>query len=119
MKQANRNTHKIDAANLACGRLAVRIAYLLTGKRKVGYRPNVDSGDVVEVANVDKIKFSGKKLEQKPVYHHTRYPGHLKKEALGNVYAKNPAKILRRAILRMLPKNKLRPEMIKRLKFVK
>ena len=119
MKQVNRKIYKIDATDQTHGRLAGRIAYILTGKRKVGYRPNVDSGDIVEISNANKMKFSGKKLEQKPIYHHTGYTGHLKKELLGTLYNKKPAEVLRKAVMGMLPKNKLRPVMIKRLKFVK
>ncbi|RJQ33226.1 50S ribosomal protein L13 [Candidatus Parcubacteria bacterium] len=110
-----RNTHQIDAKGMIAGRLASKIAVLLQGKHKTTYQPNVDGGDIVEVSNVDKLKFSGKKLEQK-LYHRTSgYPGGIKTDSLKKRMAENPGKLFHDMVKDMLPKNKLRATMIKRL----
>jgi len=117
MKKIIRKICTIDANGKAPGRLACEIATLLSGKRKVGYRPNIDGGDFVTVKNADKLKFTGKKLAQKKYYHYSGYPGGLKTKKMSEIFSINPADILHRAVYQMLPKNKLRREMIKRLKF--
>ncbi|MDD5749533.1 MAG: 50S ribosomal protein L13 [Patescibacteria group bacterium] len=111
-----RETHKIDAADKIAGRLASHIAFLLQGKNKPSYKINVDNGDFVEVANVAKINFSGKKIEQKVYHRTTGYPGGIRTRQLKEMIVKNPHKILRDMVYDMLPKNKLRAGMIKRLK---
>ncbi len=111
-----RKTHKIDAEGLVLGRLATRISVLLRGKNKPGYSPHKDIGDSVVVENVDKIKVTGKKKEQKKYYRHTGYMGGLKEEVYQKLEKRRPGEILRKAVYGMLPKNKLRPLMIKRLK---
>lgn len=110
-----RNTHQIDANGKIAGRLASRVAVLLQGKHKATYQPSVDAGDIVEVSNVDKIKFSGKKLEQKVYYRTSGYPGGIKSQGLKKRLAEDPGKLFRDMVRDMLPKNKLRPHMIKRL----
>ncbi|MCX7779135.1 MAG: 50S ribosomal protein L13 [Patescibacteria group bacterium] len=110
--------YTIDAANKPLGRLASQIATLLIGKHKTGFVPYKDLGDIVLVKNIEKIKFTGKKLEQKKYYHHTGYPGGLKTKKLKELFEKNPKEVLIRAVSRMLPKNKLRKFRIKRLKFI-
>jgi large subunit ribosomal protein L13 len=112
-----RNTHTIDATNKVAGRLATEIATLLRGKNKPTYSPHLDEGDTVIVNNIDKMKFTGKKLDQKNYYHHTGYIGNLKTTPMSKVYKETPAKVLERAVYNMLPKNKLRPDMMKRLRF--
>lgn len=111
-----RKIHKIDASGKAAGRLASQIATILRGKHKPEYEPNLDMGDVVEVENADKMKFTGNKIEQKEYYRHSGYPGGLKKEKLREVYEKDPAEVLKRTVRGMLPDNKLRQNMMKRLK---
>ena len=118
VKAINRQTHTIDATGQAPGRLACEIATLLSGKRKVGYRPNIDGGDFVTVKNAAQLKITGKKLEQKKYYHYSGYPGGLKTKKMSEIFSINPADVLHRAVYQMLPKNKLRREMIKRLKFI-
>lgn len=108
--------YKIDATEKPLGRLAVEIAIKLRGKNKPGYLPYKDEGFSVEVENVEKMKFTGKKLEKKIYYHYTGYPGGLKETKMGKVFEKNPAEVLRKAVWGMLPKNKLRAKQIKRLK---
>jgi large subunit ribosomal protein L13 len=113
-----RQTHKINATDKVLGRLSSEIAVLLQGKGKVGYRPNVDAGDFVEVSGVAGLKFTGKKLTQKIYYRHSLHLGGLREEKLKEKMAINPAFVLRHAVYGMLPVNKLRDKMIKRLKFV-
>lgn len=116
MKKVNRQTHKIDAADQAAGRLATKIACLLMGKNKASYAPNFDNGDFVEVINVNKLKFTGKKLTQKKYYSYSGYPGGLKVKKMSDLLEKHPEQILSKAVYNMLPKNKLRKEFMKRLK---
>jgi large subunit ribosomal protein L13 len=110
-----RNLHKIDASNLAVGRLATKIATLLRGKNKPEFMPNIDIGDIVEVVNIDKLKFTGKKLEQKKYYRYSGYPGGLKETKISDLNKSNPAEILKRSVKQMLPATKLRDGMMKRL----
>jgi len=112
-----RQTQTIDAAGKILGRLATEIAVLLRGKGRSDFRPNQDSGDFVVVKNVDKIKVTGKKMEQKKYYHYSGYPGGMKETSLKKLFEKSPTEVLRKAVFGMLPKNKLRAEQIKRLKF--
>jgi large subunit ribosomal protein L13 len=115
MQKIERKLHKLDATDQAAGRLATQIAMLLRGKHKPEYVPNIDAGDIVEVKNIDKLKFSGKKLEQKKFYHYSGYPGGIKTTRLKNLNKLNPADILRRAVKQMLPGNRTREAMLKRL----
>ena len=110
-----RTTHKIDASGKIAGRLASEIAVLLQGKNKVSYQPHLDCGDIVEVSNVKEMKFSGKKLDQKVYHRHTGYPGGIRTKELKNLMKEDPADVLRRTLHNMLPKNKLRNNMLKRL----
>ncbi len=112
-----RKTHTIDAAGRILGRLASEIAVLLRGKDKTDFAPYKDIGDIIIVKNVDKLKFTGKKMEQKKYYRHSGYPGGLKEVSLGKLFEKNSAEVFKKAVWGMLPKNKLRAKMIKRLKF--
>jgi len=111
-----RKTHTIDATDKVLGRLATEIAVLLRGKNKPDFRPNKDIGDFVIIRNIDKIKFTGKKLEQKFYYRHSGYLGSLKKTPLKKLFEKNPDEVLKKAVFGMLPTNKLRANQIKRLK---
>lgn len=112
-----RKTHTIDATGKVLGRLATEVAILLRGKHKPDFAPYKDMGDFVVVKHVDKIKFTGKKLESKIYYRHSGYLGSLKEIPLKKLFERNPAEVLKRAVWGMLPKNKLRPLQIKRLKF--
>lgn len=116
MENITRKTHQIDATGVPLGRLATKVAIILRGKNKAGFLPHIDGGDFVEISNAAKIKFTGKKLEQKEYIWHTNHPGGLKRKAVKDVFAVNPGKVLTEAVLGMLPKNKLRDKMIKRLK---
>jgi len=114
-KKITRELHKIDATDKAIGRMATEIANFLRGKHKPEYQPNIDLGDTVQVENIKQAKFTGNKLEQKEYHSYSGYPGGLKTKKMKELLEKNPAEILKKAVWNMLPKNKLRSEMIKRL----
>jgi len=106
----------IDAADQVLGRVATKAATILTGKHRPQYAPFLVSGDHVIILNAGKIKLTGQKLEQKVYRHHTLYPGGLREVAAKKVYENNPDHMVIEAVLGMLPKNKLRKRMVKRLK---
>jgi len=109
----------VDADNKPLGRLAVEVAVLLRGKNKATYVPYKDVGDTVIVKNIDKMKFTGNKLENKHYFHYTGYLGNLKDKTLKEFLIKSgPKEVLRNAIMGMLQKNKLRARQIKRLRFI-
>lgn len=110
-------THTIDATGKVLGRLAAEVAVLLRGKDNPGFVLYKDAGDDVIIKNIKKIIISGKKIDQKKYYHHSGYPGGLKEISMKKVFEKNPSEVFKKAVLGMLPKNKLRPQQIKRLKF--
>lgn len=112
-----RETITIDAENKILGRLATEVSLKLRGKNKTDYHPREDKGANVVVINIAKLKFTGRKLEQKVYKHHTNFLGHLKTVHLKDVFSLKPEKVFTQAVYHMLPKNKLRDEMIKRLKF--
>lgn len=113
-----RKTYTIDASEKMLGRLATEVVLLLRGKDKPDFEYREDRGNSVSIFNIDKIKVSGKKADQKIYYKHSGYHGGLKKTIYKNLFAKNPAEVLRKAVYNMLPKNRLRPQMIKRLTIV-
>lgn len=116
MKSAiSRNTIEIDASGIAPGRVATQVARALQGKNKASYQTHIDGGDFVVITNAAKILLTGKKMAQKDYFHHTSHPGGLKRTPLKKVFDKDPASVLKRAVYGMLPKNKLRNQMIKRL----
>jgi large subunit ribosomal protein L13 len=106
----------IDAEGLILGRLATRAARLLSGKDKPIYTPFLDTGDHVIIINAEKIRLSGKKLTAKMYRHHTGYPGGLKEVSAEILMSKNPGKLVREAVIGMLPKTKLGRAMRKKLK---
>jgi len=97
----------IDATDLVVGRLAVEIATLLRGKHKPTYTPHIDSGDFVVVTNVEKIRFTGNKWEQKTYQTYSRYPGGQKIIPARVMLEKKPEEILYQAVKRMVPRNRL------------
>jgi len=112
-----RKTHTIDATGKVLGRLASEIAILLRAKHRSDFVPYKDMGDFVIIKNVDKIKLTGKKAEQKIYYHHTGFLGGLKEMPFKKLFKERPNEVLKKAVFGMLPKNKLRAKQIKRLKF--
>ena len=112
-----RKTHTIDATGKVLGRLAAQIAVLLRGKHRPDFVPYKDRGDFVIVKNVNRLRVTGKKIEQKKYYRHSGYPGGLKEIPFKKLFAEKPAEVFKRVVYGMLPKNKLRAKTIKRLKF--
>ena len=118
VKPVQRKTITVDAENKPLGRLAVQVAVLLRGKNRATYVPYKDMGDTVMVKNIDKMKFTGNKLETKNYFRFTGYLGNLKQATLKEVLIKRgPREVLRMAVMGMLQKNKLRSQQIKRLRF--
>ena len=118
MENIIRKIITVDADNKSLGRLAVEVAVLLRGKNKPDFVHYKDVGDTVVVKNIDKMKFTGNKLESKNYFHYTGYLGNLKKMTLKEFLIKRgPKEVLRTAVMGMLAKNKLRAKQIKRLRF--
>jgi len=106
----------VDATDVTLGRLASEIAQILKGKRKPQYTPHVDTGDFVIVVNASKIKVTGNKLEDKEYFRHSGHPGGLKSETLGDLLARDPRRVVEKAVKGMLPKNTLGRAMGMKLK---
>jgi len=106
----------IDAAGQVLGRVATKVATILAGKHRPHYAPFLVTGDHVVIINADKIKLTGQKLDQKVYRHHTLYPGGLKQIGARKVLDTKPENLIFEAVTGMLPKNKLRKRMVKRLK---
>jgi large subunit ribosomal protein L13 len=119
MKDQTREIHTIDAQDKAPGRLATEIAQLLIGKHKSSFTPHIDDGDHVQVINAGKMSLTGKKLDQKVYYHHTTFAKGLRTTKMSTLWKNDPGEVLRRAVSRMLPKNKHRNERMKRLQVSK
>ena len=105
----------VDASGKNLGRLSSEIAKVLRGKNKPQYTPNVDVGDYVIVVNAEKIRVTGKKLQQKIYYSHSDYVGGMKETTLKDMLAKKPEKVIELAVKGMLPKGPLGRSMIKKL----
>ncbi len=114
-QSVERNWHIIDAENQIVGRLASQIAILIRGKHKPLFSPHVDCGDKVIVINADKIRFTGKKMQDKQYIHHTGYPGGQRINTPTGLLAKKPTEILAKAVTNMLPHSRLRKEYLKNL----
>lgn len=114
--EVTRGWYIVDASELSLGRVASAIAKALSGKGKTTYTPHVDGGDYVVVINAKKIKVTGAKLQDKIYYSYSGYPGGLREQNLATVLEKNPTKAIQSAVYGMLPKNKLRPGMMLRLR---
>jgi len=106
----------VDAEDQILGRLANQIAHRLRGKHKPEFAPHVDNGDFIVVVNCEKIKVTGKKMEDKMYYRHTGYPGGLKEANLATMLEKKPEDVIRKAVQGNLPKNRLGRAMMKKLK---
>lgn len=117
--KVERKWYIVDAEGAILGRLATRIATYLRGKNKPIFTPNVDTGDFIIVVNADKIKLTGKKLDNKIYYHHSGYPGGLKAESAKDLLKRKPEKIIIDAVWGMLPKGRLGRSLLKKLKVYK
>jgi large subunit ribosomal protein L13 len=115
-KDIDRKHYLMDAENQILGRLAVKAAMLLSGKRKIEYTSNIDNGDFVVVVNAAKIAVTGAKLQAKTYTSFSGYPGGFKTKTLERVLKTRPTEVIRHAVKGMLPKNKLGSRMITRLK---
>ena len=110
-----RKWYVVDAEGQTLGRLASEVAKVLRGKNKPVFTPHVDTGDYVIIVNADKIKVTGKKMDQKVYYNHSEYVGGMKETTLKEMMAKKPERVLELAVKGMLPKGPLGRTMIKKL----
>ena len=110
-----RKWYVVDATGYTLGRLASEVAKVLRGKNKPEFTPHVDTGDYVVIVNAEKIKVTGKKLDQKIYYNHSDYVGGMKETTLRELMAKKPEKVIELAVKGMLPKGPLGRSMIKKL----
>ena len=110
-----RKWYVVDAEGKTLGRLASEVANVLRGKNKPIYTPHIDTGDYVIVVNAEKVKVTGKKLEQKIYYHHSEYVGGMKEATLREMLAKKPEKVIELAVKGMLPKGPLGRQMFTKL----
>ena len=110
-----RKWYVVDATDMTLGRLASVVAKVLRGKNKPTFTPHIDTGDYVIVVNAEKIKVTGKKLDQKVYYHHSEYVGGMKETTLREMLAKKPEKVIELAVKGMLPKGPLGREMYTKL----
>lgn len=117
--EIKRNWYVINASGLELGRLASKVAMILMGKTKAIYSTNFDVGDFVVIINAEKIYVTGKKMEDKMYYRHTRYLGGLKTESLSERLLKKPEDVIYQAVKGMLPKTKMGRQMISKLKVYK
>jgi large subunit ribosomal protein L13 len=111
-----RSWYVIDATDVVLGRLAVEAAKLLRGKHKPTFTPNVDGGDFVIVINAEKVAISGDKLQNKFAYRHSGFPGGLRARSLGDELEKHADRVVEKAIVGMLPHNKLSRQVQKKLR---
>ncbi|MFH0932916.1 MAG: 50S ribosomal protein L13 [Nitrospirota bacterium] len=111
-----RKWYLVDAKDAILGRLATKIATRLRGKNKSIFTPHIDTGDFVIVVNADKIRLTGKKLENKIYYHHSGYPGGLKAESAKDRLNRKPEMVIMDAVWGMLPKGRLGRAILKKLK---
>lgn len=110
-----RKWYVVDATDMTLGRLSSEIAKVLRGKNKPIFTPHMDTGDYVIVINAEKVKVTGKKLDQKIYYHHSDYVGGMKETTLAEMMDKKPEKVIELAVKGMLPKGPLGRAMIKKL----
>lgn len=113
--QVERKWYVVDAEGQTLGRLCSEIANVLRGKNKPIYTPHADCGDYVIVVNAEKIKVTGKKLDQKIYYHHSEYVGGMKETNLKTMLEKHPERVIEHAVKGMLPKGPLGRQMYKKL----
>lgn len=114
-EKVERKWYVVDATGHTLGRLSTEIANVLRGKNKPIYTPHVDTGDYVIVINADKIKVTGKKLDQKIYYNHSDYVGGMRETTLREMMAKKPADVIKLAVKGMLPKGPLGRQMLDKL----
>lgn len=111
----DRKWYVVDAEGKTLGRLASEVAKVLRGKNKPIFTPHIDTGDYVIVVNAEKVKVTGKKLQQKVYYNHSDYVGGMRETTLAELLAKKPEKVIELAVKGMLPKGPMGRDMIKKL----
>ena len=116
VERAHKKWYVVDAEGQVLGRLATRVARLLTGKDKPFYIPFMDVGDHVVIINAERVRLTGNKSKSKFYRHHTGFPGGLKEISAGDLLAKYPERVVREAVIGMLPKSKLGRAMRKKLR---
>ncbi len=114
--QLSSNWYEIDAKNAVVGRLATIISKIIRGKNKTTFTPHMDDGDFVVVKNIEQIKFTGKKFQDKKYYRHTGYPGGIKESSPEKLQVKKPGEVLKLAVKRMLPGGVLGKKQLSKLK---
>lgn len=116
-KEIENRWYLIDAQNVVLGRLASKVAQLIRGKHKPGFTPHMDGGDYVVVINAEKVRLTGRKLEQKQYFRHTGYMGHERFVSVQTMLARHPERVIQKAVFGMLPKSTLgRQTLRKKLK---
>ena len=115
-KDIQRDWYVVDASNKTLGRLATQIAHRLRGKHKPEFAPHMDNGDFIVVVNCEKVRVTGKKLDDKQYWRHTGYPGGIYSNTLREMLEKKPEQVITKAVQGMLPKNRLGRAMLKKLK---
>ncbi|MEO6869420.1 MAG: 50S ribosomal protein L13 [Ginsengibacter sp.] len=110
-----RDWYVVDGTNQTVGRMCAKIASVLRGKNKAYYTPHVDCGEFIIVTNCDKVRFTGKKMDDKIYINYSGYPGGKKEERAGDLQKRRPDVIIERAVKGMLPKNRLGRKMYKKL----
>jgi len=108
--------HVVDAAGQTLGRLSTQVAALLMGKHKPTFSPHLDMGDFVVVVNAEKVRLTGKKVQDKIYYRHTGYMGGLKETTLGEMLARKPGRVIELAVRGMLPRNRLSRHRLRHMK---
>jgi large subunit ribosomal protein L13 len=115
-KDIDKHWHVLDASGQTLGRLATQVAALLMGKHKPTYSRHLDMGDFVIIVNADKVRVTGKKLDDKIYYRHTGYMGGLKETPLGDMLQRHPSRVIELAVRGMLPRNRLSRHLLRHLK---
>jgi large subunit ribosomal protein L13 len=118
VNEIKRSWYEIDASQYTLGRLATRVATVLRGKHKATFTPHMDVGDFVVVKNAEKVKFTGRKLEQKKYHSFSGYPGGIRTKTLAKRMETEPDKVIRDAVYNMVDSNRLRKPILRRLKVV-
>ncbi|MBW1947373.1 MAG: 50S ribosomal protein L13 [Deltaproteobacteria bacterium] len=116
VNEIERKWYVVDASDKVLGRLATQIATRLRGKHKPVFTPHLDTGDFIIVVNADKIRLTGEKLDRKSYYRHSGYLGNLKTTTARKLLKTKPESVIRLAVKRMLPKNRLGRSQLKKLK---
>jgi large subunit ribosomal protein L13 len=114
--EIHRDWYVVDATDEVLGRLASQVATILRGKHKPQYSPHLDLGDHVVVINAERVRLTGRKLDQKTYFRHSGYPGGARETPVRTVLERHPEEVVRRAVRGMLPKNRLGRAMLRKLK---